>query len=227
MPHFALSPCMVTRCLMGAGLAAAVFAYATWGDFSWLRLSGPWGVTPDLAAEEARYTATPAVRHCMAYGVFFLLSAFFACIPRLSVGLWRNAPYLACTALATLLGTLAVCGSPEALADGQSADVRIAGLVGAGLFLCASHDTRRLHGRALRLPRPLGPRFFAALALLLGLSASVALGVDTDWLTDADPALLFARFLALLACAVAAGLYAASKSRGGAHTETPESPRRP
>mgnify|MGYP003623227853 FL=1 len=101
-----------TQYILGTVLTLLLFSFATWGDFSWVTLTGPITLEPDLGnTERAGYIASPALQ-AVIIRLFFLLVCFFFCmIPNLVGALRQHARYLLALAAAVyaffsyLLGT--------------------------------------------------------------------------------------------------------------------------
>ena len=131
---------------LGVALTLLLFSLATWGDFSWVTLTGPITLEPDLGDREAAgYIASPALQ-AVIVRLFFLLVCFFFCmIPNLAGGLRRHAHYLLALAAAVyvsfsyLLGTFTFYASN---APGAST-LRIATLIVFFVLLVIGYDTSR------------------------------------------------------------------------------------
>ena len=85
----------IIQCMLGFFLTVLLFSYATWGNFSWVTLTGPLALEPDLnTLEGPGYIASPALQ-AVIIRLFFLLACFFFCmIPNLARGLRQHARYL-------------------------------------------------------------------------------------------------------------------------------------
>lgn len=75
-------------------MTLVTFSFASWGDFSWVTLSGPITLEADLGEREtAGYIASPALQAIIVRLLFLLSCFFFYKIPNLAKGLRQHARY--------------------------------------------------------------------------------------------------------------------------------------
>lgn len=162
---------------LGFVLTLLLFAFASWGDFSWVTLTGPISLEPDLDAREAAgYIASPALRAAIIRLLFLLVWIFCCLIPNLAGGLRRHARYWLPLAAGVyvffsyLLGSFTFCASR---APGASTP-RIAALGLFFILLVSGYDASR---RTFKFPGFLPQAGFlvplAVLAVAVGLAVSI------------------------------------------------------
>ena len=195
-------------------LAALLFCYGAWGDFSWVTLTGPISLEPKLEnLEGPSYSASPALQAVILRLLFLLTCFFFSRVPNLSGGLRQHAGYLAgvlatvCLTFSYLLGALAF-GEPN---QPGAATLRIASIMVYTVILSSTYDTAR---KRFTIPGPLLKPSF--LAPLLGLFLAVNLGVsmmlqDFSWLFHAQPHFVVIRLGTLLTSLAGASAFHAWK----------------
>ncbi|MBQ7606546.1 MAG: hypothetical protein IJU76_00970 [Desulfovibrionaceae bacterium] len=179
-------------------LTLFIFAYATWGDFSWLILEGPIGFFPDLdAEEEMRFVTTPAVRNCITYFLFILTNFFFLSINNLISKIFSSISYIVGVLSVTFSTFLFFSGGLEGFTY-QSTSFRIASLIVAAILLVLLYSPSK---KAFILPEILrNYRFyisFFSVLFVLYFIAYIQTG-GFQWLSDTSIFFVFLRFILLL-----------------------------
>ena len=128
---------------LGFTLTLLIFCYATKGDFSWVTLTGPLLLEPNLTnLEGPSYIASPALQAVITRFLFLVICGFFCMIPNLANGLRTHAFSLLALLAAVylffsyILGTLTffMANTPGTTA------LRIASIICIGLLLIICND---------------------------------------------------------------------------------------
>ncbi len=196
--------------VLGFSLAVLIFSFVTWGDFSWVTLTGPITLEPDLGDREAAgYIASPALQAVIAR-LFFLLVCFFFCMmPNLAGGLRQHARYLMGLAAAVyllfsyLLGTLTFFASN---APGTST-LRIAVLVVFFILLVIGYGTSRQKFKSPGIL--LKPSFLVPLvSLVIGVSVIISVILQGhSWLSNENIHFVLLRISILLTALTGASAF--------------------
>ena len=199
-----------TRSILSFLITLSIFTYATWGDFTWLTLSGPLAVFPDLEAEEARFVTTPAGRSLIAYFVFALTFFFFFSIKNLLFFLNKHKFFLIYVSGAVLFLTIALAGNIEDVYY-QPTSIRIALLLCSAVLLISCYD---LEKHRFFLPKVLENKktYFRFLTLLFILTCLIEYFIpDLHILKSSEIEATCLRFAVL----VSAALFARSSALSG------------
>jgi hypothetical protein len=167
----------VIQYFLSAILTLLLFSYATWGDFSWVTLTGPITLEPNFENMEGpSYIASPALQ-AIILRLFFLLVCFFFCmIPNLAGGLRKHARYLSglfavvYVFFSYILGTLTFFATNI---PGAST-LRTISIICIGILLCGFYDAAQ---KSFKVPALLTKATFIfpslCLFLIVGILNSV------------------------------------------------------
>ena len=191
----------ISRYSLSLALTALLFCYGTWGDFSWVTLTGPISLEPNLEnLEGPSYSVSPALQAIITRLLFLLTCFFFAMIPNLAGGLRRHAGHLAGSFVAVYLTFAYLLGSLTFLEPHQpgATTLRIASILGSGVILSITYDTAR---KKFKIPGPLLKPSFLAPLLCLFIAVCLANTMilhEFSWLFDAQPRCFVLRLGTLL-----------------------------
>ena len=194
---------------LGLALTLLVFCYASWGDFSWLTLTGPITLEPDFNNMDAPgYVASPALQAVIIRLLFLLTCSFFCMIPNLAAGLRRHARRLAGLLAMVYLFFSYLLGNAVFFAGNApgTSTLRITSLVCAGIFLCVCYDTENKNFNFLGLLSRSGftGLLFCFFILVFTLSSLIFQGLS--WFFNERPLFVLLRagvFLTALTGALA------------------------
>ena len=165
--------CKAVQLVLGFMLTLLMFSFTSWGDFSWVTLTGPISLEADLGEREtAGYVASPALQAIITRLLFLLSCFFFYKIPNLAWGLRQHARYfLGLAAVVYLhcsyfLGSFTFCASPSP----ETSKLRIAMLLVFFVLLVICYDTPR---QTFKAPSRLLPSGFLISSAGLAIAVSV------------------------------------------------------
>ena len=136
----------IVQFVLGVTLTLVMFSYASWGDFSWVTLTGPITLEADLGEREtAGYIASPALQAIIIRLLFLLSCFFFYMIPNLARGLRQHARYFLGLATVVYLHCTYFLGSFTFFASHapETSKLRIAVLLVFFMLLVIGYDTTR------------------------------------------------------------------------------------
>ncbi|MDR2694797.1 MAG: hypothetical protein LBC79_00250 [Deltaproteobacteria bacterium] len=178
------------RCILGCALTILLFSYVSWGDFSWVTLTGPISLEPNTENMEGPgYVASPALAAVIVRLLFLLVCVFFCMIPNLAAGLQRHARFLlgllalVYLVFSYLLGTLTFFDAD----DPGTVTLRIASVLSACILLGICYDAGH---KNFKIPAPLAAPSFLAPLLCLFFAACLLHALimgNVAWLFDPHP----------------------------------------
>lgn len=179
--------CKIVQFVLGATLTLVMFSFVSWGDFSWVTLTGPITLEADLGEREAAgYIASPALQAVIVRLLFLLACLFFCMIPNLARGLRQHARYLLGLAVTVYLHCSYFMGSFTVFASHapEMSKLRIAMLVAFFILLVIGYDASR---QKFKVPEMLlRPDFLVPLTILATAVSGLVTGIfqGPSWLFE-------------------------------------------
>jgi len=195
-------------------LTILLFCYGTWGDFSWVTLTGPISLEPNLENPEGPgYGASPALQAVITRLFFVLTCFFFSMIPNLAGGLRRHAGHLAGVCATVWLTSSYLLGSLTFFEPGRpgASTLRTASVLAVVVILSATYDHER---KTFTIPGPILKPSFLAPLLCLFLAVCLANAVilqDVSRLFHAQPLFVILRLGTLVTALTGAAAFHAWK----------------
>jgi hypothetical protein len=167
-------------------LTLLLFCYASWGDFSWVTLTGPIVLEANVENMEGpSYIASPALQAIIVRFLFLIVCYFFCMIPNLIKELRKHAHHVLALLAAVYVLLSYTLGAWTFFATKLpgASTLRIASIISLVLLLAACYDTAH---KNFRLGLLLQASFTGPLICLFSIIclANVMILQESSWLLN-------------------------------------------